>query len=208
MVHYYAIIDFECTCWARGGMGDPYIPDHEIIEFPAVFLNSQTLKVEFEFHSYVRPTEEPKLADFCSELTGIDQETVSKAESLDVIIRKFQTFLIKNHITSFTVCADGPWDFEKFLYPECIRKGITYPAWGEKWLDVRKRFAEFFLLEKWIGVNEMLNYLEFDFEGRPHSGIDDARNIARIVKVLHERVGKTLRTNRMLTAIRDKKKRK
>ena len=31
----------------------------------------------------------------------------------------------------------------------------------------------------------MLQHLGMDFEGTPHRGIDDARNLARILKQLH-----------------------
>jgi inhibitor of KinA sporulation pathway (predicted exonuclease) len=33
-----------------------------------------------------------------------------------------------------------------------------------------------------VSIQGMLNALELDFEGRQHSGIDDARNIARIMQ--------------------------
>ncbi len=47
-------------------------------------------------------------------------------------------------------------------------------------LDVRKLFTAHF--EKPSGnLNDMLTSLSMQFEGKPHSGIDDARNIARIV---------------------------
>ena len=209
MSHYYVIIDFECTCWSRGGMDDPLTPAHEIIEFPAVFLNSETLEIDFEFHSFVRPTEDPVLTEFCTELTGINQSTVSESSDLKIVLADFRRFLQFNSITSFTVCADGPWDFEKFLYPECTRKGIPYPEWADKWIDVRKKFAEAFGFEKWVGVNDMLEYLELEFEGRPHSGIDDARNIARIMKALHNFLDKKrVRPNRKITAHRNQKKKK
>lgn len=181
-------------------MDDPFIPDHEIIEFPAVFLNSETLQVDFEFHAFVRPTEEPLLSEFCTELTGIDQATVSESETLECALLRFRSFLRQNRIESFTVCSDGPWDFDKFLFPECKRKHIEYPGWARNWLDVRKRFAHQFELQKWVGVTDMLANFDLGFEGRLHSGIDDARNIARIVKALHEKAGKKLRPNRKLAS--------
>ena len=45
----------------------------EIIEFPCLALNTRTLTVDAEFHTFVRPVERPLLTDFCSELTGITQ---------------------------------------------------------------------------------------------------------------------------------------
>ncbi|KAB7498615.1 3'-5' exoribonuclease 1 [Armadillidium nasatum] len=48
-----------------------------------------------------------------------------------------------------------------------------------------------------ISLQNMLNNLGLRFEGQPHSGIDDSRNIARVVIMLL-RDGATLRVNEML----------
>ena len=185
--HYYAIMDFECTCWERE---DPNRQEHEIIEFPVVFINSKTLEIDFEFHAYFKPTENPVLSQFCTDLTGITQSTVDEGECLESVLKDFAIFLAGNAIESFTPCTDGPWDFTKFLIPETKRKGLATPAWTLRWLNVRKQFQHMFNLSKWIGVDESLSMLGLTFEGRPHSGIDDARNIARIVKALHLKKGK------------------
>ncbi|XP_072337750.1 ERI1 exoribonuclease 2-like [Scyliorhinus torazame] len=66
---YLIIIDFESTCWKDGK--SHYRP--EIIEFPAVLLNTSNGEIEVEFHAYVQPQEHPILSGFCTELTGIKQ---------------------------------------------------------------------------------------------------------------------------------------
>jgi 3'-5' exoribonuclease 1 len=185
--HYYAVMDFECTCWERE---DPDRREHEIIEFPVVFLNSKTLEIDFEFHEYVRPTEYPILSPFCVELTGISQSTVDESDDLETVLERFKDFLVEKSIESFTACTDGPWDFTKFLYPETKRKRLVAPSWSFHWVNVRKQFQYIFQLPRWIGVEESLEKLGLSFEGRPHSGIDDARNIARIVKAIHVKKGK------------------
>lgn len=202
MTHYYAIIDFECTCWEnQESSKDPKYP-HEIIEFPVVFLNSGSLQIEFEFHAYVKPVEQPILSSFCTELTGITQSIVDCAKPLGAVLNEFDQFLIENRITHFTTTSDGPWDFHRFLYPETNRKGLKYPKWGSKWLDIRQRFEKDFKLEKWVGVNQMLAVIGLEFEGREHSGIDDARNIANIVSACHKRsissCGSKMRPNRCI----------
>ena len=185
--HYYVIIDFECTCWESQSPNDKQRYPHEIIEFPAVFLNSETLSIDFEFHAYVRPVEQPILAPFCVELTGIHQSWVDEAGDFPSVLGEFREFLRQNRITSFTACTDGPWDFHKFLYQETARKKLPFPSWATRWIDIRQRFQIVFGLESRIGVNDMLKSLGLEFEGRPHSGIDDARNIARITAALHHR---------------------
>ena len=208
MPRYYAVIDFECTCWENYKPDDDWGLQHEIIEFPVVFVNSQTLEIDFEFHAYVRPIENPVLSPFCYSLTGIEQAWVDEAEELETVLAKFERFLQEHAITDFTPCTDGPWDFQKFLYSETKRKGLAYPPWALKWIDIRRRFEVTFKLDKWVGVNGMLEILGLEFEGRPHSGIDDARNIARIVIGVHKKLEKPgfIRPNRNLRTEKNTKK--
>jgi len=46
-------------------------------------------QVEHEFHSYVRPTFNQTLTPFCVKLTGITQETVDVAPTLDKVLLIF-----------------------------------------------------------------------------------------------------------------------
>ena len=63
---YLIVIDFESTCWERKSGAPP----SEIIEFPAVMIDTAKGDVVDEFHTYVMPTENPKLSEFCTSLTG------------------------------------------------------------------------------------------------------------------------------------------
>ena len=56
----------------------PYIHTHThthmyAVEFPAVLLDLCTGEIVAEFQQYVQPQENPRLSDFCRELTGITQ---------------------------------------------------------------------------------------------------------------------------------------
>ena len=57
------------------------------------------------------------------------------------------------------------------------------PFWAKKWINlkishqkVHNRFPR--------SLSEILQVNELKFEGRPHSGIDDTRNIANVIKAL------------------------
>ena len=43
----------------------------EIIEFPVVLIDVKSKSIKSEFHMYVKPTLDPVLTPFCTELTGI-----------------------------------------------------------------------------------------------------------------------------------------
>jgi len=185
-VDFYAVLDFECTCERNSRSFQ-----HEIIEFPVVFLNARTLQVEFEFRRFVRPTEKPSLSTFCTELTGIKQESVDKADTLDKVLLEFDIFLRDRGLVysknaawepgrSFVIVTDGPSDVSSFLQRECHRKELPLQKYWDQFVDVRQMFAAGFNVRR-CGVRAMLEQCGLEFQGREHSGIDDARNIARIV---------------------------
>jgi 3'-5' exoribonuclease 1 len=178
-------MDYECTCWDDDRK---MLNPHEIIEFPAVFMNSSTLEVEYEFRRYVRPTENECISKFCTQLTGITQEDVKYEDSLEIVLNDFKNFLLRHGLDDFTVCTDGHWDIVKFLRPETERKGIDFPEWAEEWIDVRYQFGRTFRRNaRWLSVPKMLSAIGMEFEGRQHSGLDDAHNIARILKKIHKK---------------------
>ena len=72
-----------------------------------------------------------------------------------------------------------------FLHPEALRKHLPFPSVCESWVDVRKAFSEFHGTRS-LNVKRMLAQAGMVFEGRLHSGIDDTRNIARILVHLIE----------------------
>lgn len=63
---YLLVLDFEATCW-----NVPRKNSAEIIEFPVVLYDVRNNEIVAEFQQYVTPLENPKLSDFCIELTGI-----------------------------------------------------------------------------------------------------------------------------------------
>ena len=73
---YFVVIDFEATCDK-----DKNPHPQEIIEFPSVIVSSVTGQLEACFQTYVRPTCNQLLSDFCKDLTGIQQIQVCKAKA-------------------------------------------------------------------------------------------------------------------------------
>ena len=60
------------------------------------------------FHSFVRPVINPKLSEFCKSLTGIEQETVDKAEVFQDVLIRFESWM-KSH-------GLGKYDFYLVFY--------------------------------------------------------------------------------------------
>jgi inhibitor of KinA sporulation pathway (predicted exonuclease) len=89
--HDIVLVDFECTCDSQRREGF----NHEIIEFPAILIDADTFVVKDVFHSYIRPTEEPILTEYCTQLTGISQTTVDAAPPFADVMHSFAAWLDK-----------------------------------------------------------------------------------------------------------------
>ncbi|XP_055767416.1 ERI1 exoribonuclease 2-like [Salvelinus fontinalis] len=188
---YLIVIDFESTCWReRNSYGQ------EIIEFPAVLLNTSTGEVESEFHTYVQPQEHPTLSDFCTELTGITQQQVEAGVPLHICLSRFSRWLqalehqrgvvfprdqrapvAEQRPCAFVTWSD--WDLGVCLLYECKRKQLHKPAVLNSWIDLRATYRLFYN-RKPKGLNGALQDLGIQFSGREHSGLDDARNTAHL----------------------------
>lgn len=174
---FFAVIDFEATCEENN-----IDFKHEIIEFPIVLVDLDTMEVGDTFHEYVRPVVNPVLTKFCSNLTGISQATVDAAGSFPEVLDHVEEWLRKHGLgdtCTFAVLTDGPWDMYRFMYNQCEISKIPMPSWSKQWVNIRKAYSNFYQCRRG-GIEVMLSNLGMKFEGKPHSGIDDARNIARI----------------------------
>jgi inhibitor of KinA sporulation pathway (predicted exonuclease) len=177
------VCDVEATCDRTTKFADY---SHEIIEFPVVVVDLHAGGgVVDEFHSYVRPTQNTTLSDFCTELTGITQATVDAAPTLPEVLEAFEAWRLErgyrhdDEAKDFAFGADGPWDLRYFLHGECTRKGVPKRAYFDKWVNIKQLFADHYRVRT-MKIHKMLQLQGMAFEGRLHSGIDDTRNIARI----------------------------
>ncbi|XP_069386844.1 ERI1 exoribonuclease 2 [Paralichthys olivaceus] len=191
---YLIVIDFESTCWREKNHYSP-----EIIEFPAVLLNTSSGEVESEFHTYVQPQEHPTLSEFCTELTGITQMQVEAGIPLRICLSRFCRWLQNLQLEKSVVfpnkqqkCSPtspsqklctfltwSDWDLGVCLQYECKRKQLSKPDVLNSWIDLRSTYRLFYD-RKPKGLNGALQDLGIKFSGREHSGLDDSRNTAQL----------------------------
>ena len=179
---YLVVVDFECTCEDQE---EPYV--HEIIEFPAVLLDTIRRREVRHFHAFVKPTERPVLSDFCTRLTGIDQAKVDGAETLDRVLVKFCAWLDEFAGENYSLAADCQSDLRHFLLAECRRKKIRVRDAWRVWVDIGRHLMVHFDLRRPGNLQMKLAKVGLTFEGTPHRGLDDARNIGRLALALQER---------------------
>ncbi|KAI8141309.1 ribonuclease H-like domain-containing protein [Fennellomyces sp. T-0311] len=202
---YYLFFDVEATCDEGGGFEYP----NEIIEFPIVLVDGNTFEIVDEFRSYVKPTINPTLSEYCMKLTGIDQATVDASPPFTQVLDTFQEFMAKHDLfrkNKTCFATDGPFDIRDFITKQCDHSGIERPVYFKlPWVNVRKLYREFYGHKSGMNIHKMLETLGMTFDGREHSGLDDARNLYRIAHRMWQD-GCVFKTN--MTWIRPKRGRR
>lgn len=174
---HYLVVDLEATC-----NNDGSFPRHEmeIIEIGAVMVEAASLEPVAEFQTFVRPQRHPRLTDFCRELTSIAQSDVDAAPPFPEVLKKFVDWAAGFAEPLF--CSWGDYD-RKQLQRDCAFHNVAYPReLGH--LNLKNRFAERTGIRRRLGLAEALKRSGLQFSGTHHRGIDDARNIARLLPQL------------------------
>lgn len=171
---HYLLIDFEATCANDQSIARTQM---EIIEIGAVMVETQNLSVVDEFQSFVRPVRHPRLTKFCTELTSIRQSDVDAAPSFAQMLTAFKPWLYR-----YQDIVWGSWgDYDQHqLKQDCDFHRLPHPI-GAPHRNVKLLFAQAQKLDKKPGLGGAVRMAGLDFAGTHHRGIDDARNIARLM---------------------------
>jgi len=177
----YLVIDLEATCCDSGTIPQG---ETEIIEIGAVMADAQSLQPVDEFGAFVRPVRHPVLTEFCTALTSITQQQVDTAMGFpDVLARLIQwATAYPNHLFS----SWGEYD-RKQLARDCSFHRVRYPF--KDHVNLKRLFAKAMGLRKPDGMAPALRRVGLPLQGTHHRGIDDARNIVRLLPYIlaHDR---------------------
>ncbi|MDZ7270405.1 MAG: exonuclease domain-containing protein [candidate division KSB1 bacterium] len=171
----YVVIDLEATCWQERRPREC----KETIEIGAVRLDGDTLRLYDEFATFVRPMENPELSDFCRRLTRIRQKEVDSAPVFTVALAELLEWLGPEPVL---FCSWGTFDRTQ-LRIDCRRHGVTFPEVLTRHVDLKRAFADW-RHHKRVGLSKALQLLGMQFQGTPHRGLDDARNVARVAQIM------------------------
>lgn len=153
-------------------------------------VNARNFNTEAEFHSYVQPLAHPKIDLFIVDLTGITQGMVEGKPHLPEVLDQFAAWmktegLLEEGVKScFVTCGD--WDLKTALPRNCDFLKLDYPDYFKRWINIKTCFQSA-VGKKGGGMGAMLRDLHLPLDGRHHSGIDDSRNIAKILQELARR---------------------
>jgi inhibitor of KinA sporulation pathway (predicted exonuclease) len=151
----------------------------EIIEIGAVLLESFAGPAAKEFASFVRPAVEPTLSDFCTRLTHIRQQDVDSADGFRSVFGRFLEWVGGE---PFTWCSWGAYDRNQFR-TDCQRHGIRFPDPFDRHINLKQEFSALHGVKP-MGMKGALGMMKIPLEGTHHRAIDDARNIAKIARII------------------------
>ncbi len=176
MLHpqHYLVVDLEATCNNDGSLPRE---EMETIEIGAVMVNAGELQPVGEFQSFIRPIRHPRLSTFCRELTSIAQADVDSADTFPPAFARFAEWSAGFEQVLF--CSWGDYD-RKQLLQDCRFHGAAYP-FGDGHLNLKARFSERLGIRRRLGLAKALARVGLELVGTHHRGIDDARNIARLL---------------------------
>jgi inhibitor of KinA sporulation pathway (predicted exonuclease) len=171
---YYLVLDLEATCCDK-----KTIKRHEmeIIEIGAVMVEAPTLTMIDEFQTFIKPVRHPILTEFCKSLTSITQPQVDQAPGYVEAIALLQKWL--SNYPNAVFGSWGDYDRNQFRQDSFLHNvpfPITYPH-----VNLKQLFTDTQRLPKRYGMAKALQLAGIELEGTHHRGIDDARNIAKLL---------------------------
>ncbi len=169
----YLVIDLEATCDDHGAVPRG---EMEIIEIGAVWVDGGTLQPRDEFQVFVRPVRHPMLTEFCRGLTSITQAQVDVAQGFVAVNEALGEF-VGGRDPLF--CSWGNYDRSQF-HQDATFHGVALPLSADHW-NLKQAFSEAAGSRRRFGMGAALRKLGIPLVGTHHRGIDDARNIAKLL---------------------------
>ncbi|CAI9088722.1 OLC1v1023141C1 [Oldenlandia corymbosa var. corymbosa] len=167
----------------------------EILEFPVLLLEAKTMSVIDIFHRFVRPSKmseqrinqyiEGKYGKF-----GVDRVWHDTAIHFNEVILQFEEWLGKHQLwmknpggplrrAAFVTC--GNWDLKTKIPDQCTVSRMTLPPYFMEWINLKDIFLNFYN-RRAPGMVSMMKELRIPLQGSHHLGIDDTKNIARVLQ--------------------------
>lgn len=169
------IVDLEATCW-RGH--PPEGQENEIIEIGVCLLDIHSGDISEIQGILVKPSRSTVSA-FCTELTTLTQAQVDEGISFQEACK-----LLRSHYKSRQRVWASYGDYDRRqVQKQCESREVPYP-FGRRHINVKTLCA---IRNKWpheIGMDKALKHLEIPLHGTHHRGVDDAFNIAHILRTL------------------------
>jgi inhibitor of KinA sporulation pathway (predicted exonuclease) len=167
------VVDIEATCWETK---NPEGMENDIIEIGICLLDIHTGEISDSKGILVKP-ERSTVSEFCTQLTTL---TASQIEAGGISFKEACAIVRKEYQSQSRPWASfGAYDLRQFQ-KQCTAMNIGYP-FGPSHINVKTLFALKKKLVHEQGMAGALAILDIPLEGTHHRGVDDAKNIAKIL---------------------------
>ncbi|KAG2309789.1 hypothetical protein Bca52824_029537 [Brassica carinata] len=167
----------------------------EILEFPVLIVDARTLQVVDLFHRFVRPTKmseqainkyiEGKYGE-----VGVDRVWHDTAIPFKQVVEEFEGWLAEHGLwgketdgalndAAFVTC--GNWDIKTKIPEQCVVANTNLPQYFMEWINLKDVYLNFYGREA-RGMVSMMRQCGIRLMGSHHLGIDDTKNITRVVQ--------------------------
>jgi len=172
------VVDIECTCWIDEPQPEGEV--QEIIEIGIAQLDLKTLEIEKSEGILVRPSVS-RISTSCTQLTSITPDMVELAPPFSDAV----TLLEKEWNTHWFFWASYG-EFDRTVFErQCENFNVNYP-FGAQHINVKAVIRSVYPKVK--GLGSAIKQMNMEFDGRPHRGVDDARNIALLYAKLIQKL--------------------
>lgn len=168
------VVDIESTCWEGT---PPQGMESDIIEIGVCLLDVHTGEITDNKGIMVKP-ERSEISAFCTELTTITPQMIEEQGiTFQAALKQLK---VEYDTPSRAWASFGAYDKKQFER-QCAALGRGYP-FSPSHINVKTLFALKKKLPFEQGMDGALKTLNLPLEGTHHRGIDDARNIAKILR--------------------------
>ena len=168
------VVDLETTCWEKREKEQIM----EVIETGVCFLDIRSGEITERQSILIKPLYS-EVSDFCTKLTTLTQELVETGIGFrEACLKLEDEYQSKKRVWA----SYGDFD-RRQLERECRLKKVPYP-FGSRHLNIKTLFAIKHRLPEEIEMNKALALLGLELIGTHHRGVDDAYNVARILRTL------------------------
>ncbi|RDX62044.1 putative exonuclease domain-containing protein, partial [Mucuna pruriens] len=163
----------------------------EILEFPVLMISAKTLQVEDIFHRFVRPSKmsERRINEYIEGKYGkfgVHRVWHDTAIPFTEVIQQFGDWLMRRRLwmgeeLNRAAFVTGNWDLKTKVPQQCEVSKIKLPPYFMEWINLKDVYLNFYN-RRATGMVTMLKELQIPMVGSHHLGIDDTRNIARVLQ--------------------------
>lgn len=180
---YLYCVDLEATCdeveESESARNLVVVPDQmETIEIGLVVIDLESLEIVGEFQRFVRPQINPTLTDFCKKLTSIQQADVDGARTYQEVGEELSLFAAR--YPNAVWVSWGDYDARQ-LERDAGFAGCPSMLAGSLHFNAKKWHAGLYD-NRPKGLKQTVESMDLVWHGTYHRGIDDARNVASIIK--------------------------